>query len=121
MAKQRKGYLTCQVCGKRFAFKAKTHPLGRMAKHKMKAHPKQWKASLAKAKRTRNKAKATIRPLDREFMAIDDLLLSDALGKSQDYDAIHEQLGGLIIEALLPIAVEGIARAIKKRKAKKDS
>ncbi len=118
MAKQRKGYLTCQVCGKRFSFKAKTHPLGRMSKHKIKDHPKQHKASLAKAKRTRNKAKAIIRPLDREFMAIDDLLLSDVLSKSRDYDATHEQLGGLIIEALLPIVVEGIAKAIKKKKAK---
>ncbi|GAI12088.1 unnamed protein product, partial [marine sediment metagenome] len=34
---------------------------------------------------------------------------------------VHEQLGGLIIEALLPIAVESIARAIKKKKAKKGS
>ncbi|MBA7686607.1 hypothetical protein ES703_95057 [subsurface metagenome] len=84
----------------------------------MKEHPEWHKATIKKAKRT---VKSKVRQLDKEFMAIDDILLAKAFGKGiqPEYNAIHEQLGGLILEALLPIAVESITKAIRERKAKK--
>jgi len=117
MAKRRKP-LTCKVCGKKFSYSAKTNPFGRLSKHMWKFHKPYMKKKQNAGKR-KAKKKNAVRPLDREFMAIDDLLLSNALGGSKQYDATHEQLGGLIIEALLPIAVEGIAKAIQKKRAKK--
>jgi len=117
MTKRRKP-LTCKVCGKKFSYSAKTDPFGRMSKHMWKHHKSYMKKKQTAGKR-KAKKKNAVRPLDKEFMAIDDLLLSNALGSRTPYDATHEQLGGLIIEALLPIAIEGIAKAIQKRKAKK--
>ncbi|MBA7546831.1 hypothetical protein ES705_39230 [subsurface metagenome] len=110
--------LTCSICGKRFLARAKEHPIGRLAKHRRKEHPVQHKKSQSKRKKTR---KSKVTKLDKEFMAIDDILLADLISRKEHgtgYNAVHEQLGGLIIEALLPIAVEAIAKAIKKRKAK---
>jgi len=117
MAKRRKP-LTCKVCGKKFSYSAKTNPFGRLSKHMWKFHKPYMKKKQNAGKR-KAKKKNAIRPLDRELMAIDDILLSNALGGAKQYDATHEQLGGLLIEALLPIAVEGIAKAIKKKRAKK--
>jgi hypothetical protein len=117
MAKRRKP-LTCKVCGRKFSYSAKTNPFGRMSKHMWKDHKEYMKKKQTAGKR-KAKKKNAVRPLDREFMAIDDLLLSNALGGRTQYDATHEQLGGLIIEALLPIAIEGIAKVIQKKKAKK--
>ncbi len=113
--------IECGVCGKKFSYNSKTHPFGRLSAHMNKSHKTYMKrrrdAGMSKAKTKRKKD--DIRPLDLEFMAIDDLLLSDALTKGKEYSAVHEQLGGLIIEALLPIAIETITKAIQKRKAKK--
>ncbi|MBA7545637.1 hypothetical protein ES705_38006 [subsurface metagenome] len=120
MAKRRKP-LTCKVCGKKFSYSAKTNPFGRMSKHMWKDH-KEYMKKKQRAGKKKAKQKNYVRPLDREFMAIDDLLLSNALGgshQSQQYDPIHEQLGGLILKALLPIVVEGIAKSIQKKRAKK--
>ena len=117
MAKRRKP-LTCKVCGKKFSYSAKTNPFGRMSKHMWRNH-KQYMMKKQKAGKRKAKNKSNVRPLDREFMAIDDMLLSNALGGTKNYEATHEQLGGLIIEALLPIVIEGIAKGIQKRKARK--
>ena len=117
MAKRKKP-LTCKVCGKKFSHSAKSHPFGRMSKHMWKSHKSYMKKKQNAGKR-KAKKKNAVRPLDREFMAIDDLLLSNALGGQKQYEPIHEQLGGLVLQALLPIVVEGIAKGIQKRKAKK--
>ncbi len=111
--------VTCSVCGKRFLARGKGHPIGRLAKHRRKEHPAQHKRSIAKMKKSK---KTKVTKLDKEFMAIDDILLADLISRKDyetRYNSVHEQLGGLIIEALLPIAVESIARAIQKKKAKK--
>jgi len=116
MAKRPKP-LTCKVCGKKFSHSAKTHPFGRLSRHMWKNHK-----SFMKKKQNAGKRKAkknAVRPLDKEFMAIDDLLLSNALRGQSQYEPIHEQLGGLVLQALLPIVIEGIAKGIQKRKAKK--
>jgi len=115
---KRKKPLTCKICKRKFSHSAKTHPFGRLSKHMWKEHKLYMKSKQRTGKRKARKKNA-VRPLDKEFMAIDDLLLSNALGGRTQYDATHEQLGGLIIEALLPIAIEGIAKAIQKKKAKK--
>jgi len=117
MAKRRKP-LTCKVCNRKFSYSAKTNPFGRMSKHMWKEHKSYMKKKQTAGKR-KAKRKDAVRPLDKEFMAIDDILLSKALTGSQQYDSTHEQLGGLIIEALLPIAVESIAKAIQKKRGKK--
>ncbi|GAH99708.1 unnamed protein product, partial [marine sediment metagenome] len=75
----------------------------------------------SQAKRKKSRA-SKVTKLDKEFMAIDDILLADLISRKEHeirYNSVHEQLGGLIIEALLPIAVESIARAIKKKRASK--
>ena len=118
MAKRRKP-LTCKICKKKFYHSAKTHPIGRLNKHLWKEHKtamkKKHSAGMRKAKR-----KNAIRPLDREFMAIDDILLAKTFsGEQLPYNAIHEQLGGLILEALIPIVTEGIKYAVARKKAKK--
>ncbi|MBA7556554.1 hypothetical protein ES705_49266 [subsurface metagenome] len=111
--------LTCSICGKRFLARAKKHPIGRLVKHRQKEHPVQYKKSQSRKGKTR---KSKVTKLDKEFMAIDDILLADLISRKTDetkYNSVHEQLGGLIIEALLPIAVESIARAIKKKRTSK--
>jgi len=113
--------LTCPVCKKKFSYSAKTNPMGRLSKHLWKFHSTYMKKK-QKAGKRKSKKKNDVRPLDREFMAIDDLLLSNALGgshQSQQYDPVHEQLGGLILKALLPVVVEGIAKSIQKKRSKK--
>ncbi len=110
--------MTCSICGKRFLARAKEHPIGRLAKHRRKEHPEQHKRSHAKRKKARE---SKVTKLDKEFMAIDDILLADLISRKEHetgYNAVHEQLSGLIIEALLPIAIESIARAIKKKRTK---
>lgn len=118
MAKRKKP-LVCKYCKKKFYHTSKSSPLARLNKHQWKVH----RPTMNKKMKARKKKKPKVTKLDKEFMAIDDILLSDLLdrrGSSRsDYDSVHEQLGGLIIEVLLPIAVESIARAIKKKKAKK--
>jgi hypothetical protein len=118
MAKRNKP-LVCKYCKKKFYYtKGGTKPNGRLMKHKWKAH----RAAMNKIIAKRKKPKPKVTKLDKEFMAIDDILLSDLIGRrgysTTSYDSVHEQLGGLIIEALLPIAVESIARAIKKKRTK---
>ena len=117
MAKRRKP-LTCKVCNKKFSYSAKSDPFGRMSKHMWKSH-RTYMMKKQKAGKRKAKKKADVRPLDREFMAIDDLLLSNALRGQSQYEPIHEQLGGLVLQALLPIVIEGSAKGIQKRKAKK--
>ncbi|GAH02321.1 unnamed protein product, partial [marine sediment metagenome] len=54
-----------------------------------------------------------------EFQAIDDILLSQLGARQQvPYNAQHEQLGGLLLEALVPIAINAITQAAKRRKQK---
>ena len=66
------------------------------------------------------KKKATgLRPIDKEFMAIDDIILSQmGVGQQSSYNAQHEQLGGLLLEAIVPIAINAISQAVKRRKQK---
>lgn len=120
MAKRRKP-LTCKVCKRKFSYSAKTNPFGRMSKHMWKDH-KAYMMKKQKAGKRKAKSKTNVRPLDREFMAIDDLLLSNALGgrsSPSESGIVHEQLGGLILQALLPIVVEGIAKSIQKKRGKR--
>jgi len=117
LTKRRKP-LTCKVCGRKFSYSAKSNPFGRMSKHMWKDHKDFMKRKQKAGKRKASK----VTKLDREFMAIDDILVADLIDRkstSVEYDPIHEQLGGLLLKAILPIAVEGIAKAIQKRKAKK--
>lgn len=77
------------------------------------------KRRIKSGQRKAKKKLTTMRPLDREFMAIDDILLSQ-LGSQTNvpYNAQHEQLGGLLLEALIPIAINAIQSAVKRRKQK---
>lgn len=117
MAKRKKA-LVCRYCRKKFYHTGKTTPLARLNKHKWKVHRTTMKKLMSKRKK-----KPKVTKLDKEFMAIDDILLSDLMDRkgyiNTSYDSVHEQLGGLLIEALLPIAVESIAKAIRKRKVRK--
>ena len=117
MAKRRKP-LTCKVCGQKFSYSAKTNPFGRMSRHMWKNH-KEFMKRKQKAGQRKAKRKQEVRPLDREFMAIDDILLAEQFSGRKQYDATHEQLGGLILEALIPIVTEGIKYAVARKKAKK--
>ncbi len=121
MAKRKK-VLLCKYCGKKFYHAGKTIPLARLNKHKWKVHNTIMK-KLDKSQKARRDKVPSVTKLDKEFMAIDDILLSDLIDRrghlDTSYDSVHEQLGGLLIEALLPIAVESIAKAIKKRKVRK--
>lgn len=117
MVKKRKP-LTCKVCGKKFSYSAKSNPFGRMSKHMWKSH-KPFMMKRQKAGQRKSKRKQEVRPLDREFMAIDDILLAKQFSGQKQYDATHEQLGGLILEALIPIVTEGIKYAVARKKAKK--
>jgi len=117
MAKRRKP-LTCKVCGRKFSYSAKTNPFGRMSKHMWKSH-KSYMMKRQKAGQRKSKKKDTVRPLDKEFMAIDDILLAKSFSQGSPYNAQHEQLGGLILEALIPIVTEGIKYAVARKKAKK--
>ncbi|GAI00504.1 unnamed protein product [marine sediment metagenome] len=119
MAKRRKP-LVCRYCKKKFYFGgSKTHPITRLGKHQWSKH----RSSRLRAYNIGKAKKPKVRKLDKELMAIDDVLLKDLLERQSipevAYSSIHEQLGGLIIEALLPIAVEGIRQAIKKKRVKK--
>ena len=117
LTKRRKP-LTCKVCDRKFSYSAKSNPFGRLSRHMWKDHKPYMKKKQNAGKR-KAKKKQDVRPLDREFMAIDDLLLSDALRSQSQYEPIHEQLGGLVLKALLPIVAEGIAKAIQKKRGKK--
>lgn len=74
MAKAKKP-LTCKVCGKKFSFTAKSHPLGRLSKHIKKEHPSAHKSRISKAKRTRKKANT----LDKELQFTDDMILQSLM------------------------------------------
>lgn len=112
--------LTCPVCKRRF-HKGKTPEFKRLSRHLWKEHSDYMKRKI-KAGQRKKKKKEEVRPLDMEFMAIDDILLSHALGgqqTTQEYDPVHEQLGGLLLKAIVPILVKSIASRIQKGKAKK--
>jgi len=121
MAKRRRP-LTCKVCGKKFSYSAKTNPFGRMSKHMWKSH----KPFMMKRQKAGKRKASKVTKLDREFMAIDDILVADLIDRKStplmkhlEYDPVHEQLGGLLLKAILPIAIEGIAKAIQKKRVKK--
>ncbi|MBA7547678.1 hypothetical protein ES705_40109 [subsurface metagenome] len=123
MAKRKKP-LICKYCKKKFFHsKDKPCPLSRLSKHQWKQHKSIRTKTHKIALKNRKSNVTKVTKLDKEFMAIDDILLSDLIDRRgysrTSYDSVHEQLGGLIIEALLPIAVESIARAIKKKKTRK--
>ena len=113
--------ITCPVCKRKF-YKGKTSEFGRLSKHLWKEHSDYMKRKIKKGQRN-SKKQTDLRQIDHEFMAIDDILLAKVLGEKQPqrsaYDPVHEQLGGLIIQALLPIAIEAITKGISKRVKKK--
>ena len=121
MVKAKKKPLQCKVCGKKFYFTAKGHPLARLNKHRWKEHPTQAKRSLSKGK----KKKAQ---LQSEMELTDDLLLrqieqlKQQYSPKQPYEAEHNIAIGALIEGVM-LGVE-IAKGIQKgvkfvKKAKK--
>jgi len=110
--------VTCPSCKRKF-HKGKTSEFGRLSRHLWKDHPDYMKRRIKSGQRKAKKKLTTIRPLDRELMAIDDILLSQLGGQTNvPYNAQHEQLGGLLLEALIPIAINAIQSAVKRRKQK---
>ena len=125
MAKKRsyKKPLTCPVCGKRFYYSAKAHPLGRLSKHLAKDHPR-FKRKPAKRKQRYTDAQEE--DLLDELQLFDDLQVAGALGTGSD-DLIrrlasqsrmtpeHEQLGGIILGIASAIAKQQVKKAVQKR------
>ena len=110
--------LTCPVCKKKF-HKGKTNEFGRQSRHLWKEHPEYMKRKIKSGQRKAKKKDTVLRPIDQEFMAIDDILLSQLGSRANiPYNAQHEQLGGLLLEALIPIAISAIQSAVKRRKRK---
>jgi len=109
---------TCPVCKRKF-HKGKTNEFGRLSKHLWKDHKEYMRRKIKSGQRKAKKKKTELRPLDREFMAIDDIILSQmGAGQQSSYNAQHEQLGGLLLEAIVPIAINAISQAVKRRKQK---
>ncbi|MBA7681156.1 hypothetical protein ES703_89486 [subsurface metagenome] len=110
--------LTCPVCKRKF-HKGKTSAFGRQSRHLWSKHPDYMKRKIKSGQRKAKKKLTEMRPLDKEFMAIDDILLAQlGRGTNIPYNAQHEQLGGLLLEALIPIAISAIQLAVKRRKQK---
>lgn len=113
--------LTCKICGKKFSFTAKEHPIKRLNKHRWKDHPTQAKRALKSRPR---KSKIT-----SELELADDLLLrqieqlKNQYAPSRTYQPEHNIAVGALIEGVMigvEIAkgVKGIADIAKKRKKK---
>ncbi len=110
--------VTCPSCKRKF-HKGKTNEFGRLSRHIWKEHPDYMKRRIKSGQRKAKKKLAELRPIDKEFMAIDDLILSQMGGRQiTSYNAQHEQLGGLLLEALVPIAISAIQSAVKRKRQK---
>ena len=110
--------VTCPSCKRKF-HKGKTNEFGRLSRHMWKEHPDYMKRRIKSGQRKAKKKVTELRPIDREFMAIDDVLLAQlGVQKNIPYNAQHEQLGGLLLEALIPIAISAIQSAVKRKKQK---
>lgn len=108
----------CPVCKRKF-HKGKTNEFGRLSKHLWKDHKEYMRRKIKAGQRKAKKKAIELRPIDREFMAIDDIILSQmGSGGQVPYNAQHEQLGGLLLEAIVPIAINAISQAVKRRKQK---
>lgn len=108
--------VTCPSCKRKF-HKGKSSEFGRLSRHLWKDHPDYMKRRIKSGQRKAKKKLTAIRPIDKEFMAIDDLLLAQLGGRQAvPYNAQHEQLGGLLLEILVPIAISAIQSAAKRRK-----
>lgn len=108
MTTKRKKPLVCSICGKKFYYSAKTHPLTRLNKHRWKEHPKQARKSISN--RT-SKSK-----IDAEQDLADDLLLKqiEALktqySPRQPYQAEHNIAVGTLIEGVM-LGIELVKQA----------
>jgi len=110
--------VTCPSCKRKF-HKGKTNEFGRLSRHMWKEHPEYMRRRIKSGQRKAKKKLTEMRPIDKEFMAIDDILLSQLGSRTNiPYNAQHEQLGGLLLEALIPIAISAIQSAVKRRKQK---
>lgn len=96
MTSKKKKPLTCPVCKKKFYHSSKSHPMKRLSKHLWKEHrsymEKKIRAGVRKSKQTK------VRDLDKEFMAMDDIILAVLMEEMKHRDSIqHEALGGKIL------------------------
>lgn len=90
--------LTCPVCKQKFYHGAKSHPMQRMSKHLWSKHRDYM---TKKIKTGQKKKKREIRPLDKEFMQMDDLIVSVLMDELQHRQGIqHESIGGKALSTL---------------------
>jgi len=111
---ERRHNVTCKICGKRFLASGKTHPMGRLAKHRAKEHPTQHKKSMKKGASKRKEK------LTDELQLTDDILyrqimkLKDQYSPRQPYQPEHNVTIGALIEGVM-LGIE-IAKTIKERR-----
>ena len=133
---KRKKPLTCKICGKKFSFTAKAHPLGRLSKHIAKDHPKQHRQRINKAKKTKGKGESQ---LDKELQFTDDMILQSLMNAGipivapQQQPMLnpytptqHQSLAGILITAYklgqagytAYKGTKAVVKAVKKAKSK---
>ena len=111
MAKtKRKKPLTCKICGKKFSFTAKEHPIARLNKHRWKEH----RTQALKATKSRPRKKQ----ITSELELTDDLLLrqinelKQQYSPQQPYQPEHNIAVGALIQGVM-LGVE-IAQTVGK-------
>lgn len=87
--------LTCPWCDRKFSYSSKTHPMKRMSRHLWKDHREKMLRSIKKGKKNQ---KSKLRPIDKEFMAVDDITLALLKEISQGRDVEHDILGGQLLK-----------------------
>ena len=112
--------LTCPVCKVKFSYNAKSHPMKRLSRHLWSKHRDYM---TKKIKAGQRKKRNSIRPLDKEFMAVDDITLAHlSQVASGEHNVQHEQLGGVVLgllsNLLINLIAEGISNQIGKSKTK---
>lgn len=105
-AQKNKKPLTCKICGKKFSYTAKSHPLGRLSKHIKSEHPSAHKSRINKAKRTRKKGDT----LDKELQFTDDMILQSLMNAGIPIYA--PQQNQPIIDPYSPTQHQSIAGAL---------
>ncbi|GAG61103.1 unnamed protein product, partial [marine sediment metagenome] len=73
---------TCPVCKRKF-HKGKTNEFGRLSKHLWKDHKEYMRRKIKSGQRKAKKKKSELRPIDLEFQAIDDIILSQMGARQQ--------------------------------------